>query len=124
VITVQFVKFFPIEPLALNLGMAVTTEAIGRPRVSGRMLDDQVVMTDAPTLLSVAVDLAITDYHDGQDAESAGKSGPEAVPTSWFVVGAGPTEDVMKEVVETVHQPLHFVIEPRLISVTSAKTDT
>ena len=121
---VQFVQLIPGETLALNLGMAVSTYAVRRPWVIGRMLDDQVVMTDSPTSLRVAIDLAITDYHNGQDAESARETGPEAVPTSGFIEGAGPTEDVMKEVVEAVHQPPHFFMESRLISLTSTKTDT
>jgi hypothetical protein len=74
------------------------------------MLDDQIVMANAPTLLRVAIDLAVSDYHDGQDAESAGKAGPEAVPTTRFVVRARPTEDVVKDVVETVHQTARFVM--------------
>src|SRR5664280_2308053 len=80
-------------------------------------------MSDAPTLLRVAIDFAIADDDDGQDAESAREAGPEAVPTSRFVERAGPTEYVMEEGVETVHQPPHFVMPPRLISGEPRETD-
>jgi hypothetical protein len=81
-------------------------------------------MANAPTLLSVAIDLAITNYHDGQNSESARKAGPEAVPAAGFVERTGPTKKVMEEGVETVHQPPHFVMRPRLISATALVTDT
>jgi hypothetical protein len=61
------------------------------------VLDDEVVMADSPALLRVAVDLAIADDHDGQDAEAARESGPEAVPTARLVERARPPEDVMEE---------------------------
>jgi hypothetical protein len=74
------------------------------------MFDDQVVMPDAPALLRVTVDLAVPDDDDRQDAESAREARPEAVPASGFVERPGPTEDVVEEGVETVHQPPHFVM--------------
>jgi hypothetical protein len=80
------------------------------------VFDDEVMMADSPALLRVAVDLAIADDHDGQDAEAARESGPEAVPTPRFVERARPSEYVMEEGVETVHQLPNFVMRSRLIS--------
>jgi len=60
-------------------------------------------MADSPATLRVAVDLAIPDDHDGQDAEATGESGPESVPAARFVERPGPAQCVMEEVVETVH---------------------
>jgi hypothetical protein len=88
------------------------------------MLDGEIVVTDPPALLRVAVDLAIANDHDGQDAESTREPGPEPVPAAGLVEGAGPTENMMEEVVETVHQPPHFVMGPRIMVPESAKTDT
>jgi hypothetical protein len=70
----------------------------------------QFVMANSPTSLRVAIDLAIANQHDGDDAESSGEAGPEAIPTAGFVERTGPTEDVVEEGVETVHQPPHFVM--------------
>ena len=88
----------------------MTAHAIGRAGIRLGVLDNEVVMTDPPASLRVTVDLAIADDHDGQNAEATGEPGPEPVPTSGLVVRAGPAENVMEEVVETVHQPPHFVM--------------
>jgi hypothetical protein len=71
----------------------------------------------------MTVDLAIADDHNRQNAESAREPGPKAVPPSGFVEGAGPSEGVMEERIETVHQPPHFVMPSTLISTEPTKTD-
>jgi hypothetical protein len=124
VITVHLVEFLSREALTLYFRVTVATYAIRRPGVVRRVLDDEVVMANAPTLLRVAVDLAIANYHDGQNAESTGEAGPEAVPTSGLVERTGPTEKVMEEGVETVHQLPHSVMRTRLISDIASETDT
>jgi hypothetical protein len=123
VITVHLMEFLSREALALYFRVTVATDAIRRPGVVRRVLDDEVVMANAPTLLGVAVDLAIANYHDGQNAESTGEAGPEAVPTAGLVECSRPTEKVMEKGVETVHQLPHFVMRTRLISDIASKTD-
>jgi hypothetical protein len=124
VITVHLMEFLSREALALDLGVTVPTDSICRAGIGGRVLDDEVVVANAPTFLGVAVDLAIANYHDGQNAESTGEAGPEAVPTAGLVERTGPTEKVMEEGVETVHQLPHFVMRTRLISDIASETDT
>jgi hypothetical protein len=116
VITVHLVQFLSTESLSLDLRVTVPAHAVRRPGIVGRVLDDKIVVSNAPTLLRVAVDLAIADDHDGQDAEAAREPGPEAVPTPRFVERARPSEYVMEEGVETVHQLPNFVMRSRLIS--------
>ena len=54
--------------------MTVTTDAIRRAWVRRGVLDDQIVMTDAPAPLGVAVDLPVPDDEDGEDETQHGMS--------------------------------------------------
>src|SRR5271163_3701999 len=80
------------ESSTLDFWVAMTAHAIGRAGICVGMLDNEIVVTDSPASLGVAVDLPVAHHEDGQDAEAPGEAGPEAVPTAGFVERAGPRQ--------------------------------
>ena len=92
----------------------MTTDAIGRAGIRVGMLDNEIVVTDPPASLGVAVDLPVAHHEDGQDAEAPGEAGPEAVPAAGFVEGAGPRQHVVEERVDPVHRQSHLVMDSKV----------
>jgi len=102
------------EPATFDFGVTMTADAIGRAGICVGMLDNEIVVTDPPASLGVAVDLPVAHHEDGQDSEAPGEAGPESVPAAGFVEGAGPRQDVVEERIDAVHRPSHLVMDSKV----------
>jgi hypothetical protein len=102
------------ESSTLDFWVAMTAHAIGRAGICVGMLDNEIVVTDSPASLGVAVDLPVAHHEDGQDAEAPGEAGPEAVPTAGFVERAGPRQYVVEERIDPVHLPSRLVMDSKV----------